>query len=148
MDLDTYWLRHALDLAHQAAQVQEVPVGAVVIADNKVIGEGYNQPIQSNDPTAHAEIVALRAAAQNKGNYRLLDATLYVTLEPCIMCTGAMIHARIKRLVFGASDPKTGAIKSRCQFHNLPSNHRIDIASGVLATECGELLQAFFRAKR
>ncbi len=145
---DLYWLKKALELAKKAASEQEVPVGAIVVADNEILGEGYNQPIKSHDPTAHAEIMALRAAAAKIANYRLINTTLYVTLEPCIMCTGAIIHARVKRLVYGAHDPKTGAITNQCQLLNLPTNHKVDYLGGVLAQECGGLLQDFFRAKR
>lgn len=148
IDQDVYWLQHAIHLAKLAAEQQEVPVGALVVVNDQIVGKGYNQPIQSNDPTAHAEIVALRQAGRHLGNYRLTDATLYVTLEPCIMCTGAMIHARIKRLVFGAHDPKTGAVVSCCQLHELPSNHKIPVVAGVLSVECATLLQDFFRARR
>lgn len=145
---DEFWLQHALNLAKQAADEQEVPVGAVIVADNSILAEGYNQPIKLHDPTAHAEIIALRNAAKARSNYRVINTTLYVTLEPCIMCVGAMIQARIKRLVYGASDLKTGAIQSCCQINDLPSNHKFDITSGVLAAECGVLLSEFFRAKR
>jgi len=142
-------MQHALELASKAQYEGEVPVGAVVVLDDKVIGEGCNQPISSHDPTAHAEVVALRHAAKELGNYRLVDATLYVTLEPCIMCIGAIMHARIRRLVFGASDPKAGAIQS---IYTIPEdkklNHTIQVDSGILAKECGELLSNFFRRRR
>lgn len=145
---DKYWIRQALQLAQQAANEQEVPVGAVIVIDHHIIGEGYNQPIKQHDPTAHAEINALRKAAAKLGNYRLINTTLYVTLEPCIMCVGAIIHARIKRLVYGASDSKAGAIISKCQLHNIRSNHKLEITPGILSEECGELLKNFFRARR
>jgi len=146
---DAHWMRYALELAERAAAEGEVPVGAVVVLDDKVIGEGWNRPISSDDPTAHAEIVALRAAAQAMGNYRLPKTTLYVTLEPCVMCAGAMVHARVARLVFGAFDPKAGAAGS--VFDILGSerlNHRVAVEGGLLAEECGARLQAFFRERR
>ncbi len=146
---DTHWMRHALNLARQAAEQDEVPVGAVIVRDGAVIGEGWNRPISTNDPTAHAEVVALRDAATRTDNYRLTGATLYVTLEPCLMCAGAMIHARISRLVFGACDPKRGAINSTT--HALDTqglNHRIKPEGGVLADESAALLQGFFRDRR
>lgn len=127
----------------------EVPVGAVVIIDGRVAGEGFNQPIAARDPTAHAEIVAIRAAAAGLGNYRLTDAILYVTIEPCLMCVGAMIHARIARLVYGAPEPKAGAIESAMRALDHPSlNHRFDVTGGVLETECRDVLQGFFKARR
>ena len=142
-------MRRALDLARHAEAAEEVPVGALVVLDDVVIGEGWNQPIVSHDPTAHAEIVALRAAAAQIKNYRLPGATLYVTLEPCVMCAGAIVQARIMRVVYGAADPKAGAAGS--VFNLLESsalNHRAQIAGGVLAEECGQSLKAFFQAKR
>ena len=148
-DEDGRWMEHALVLAERGAQQDEVPVGAVVIRDGEVLGEGWNRPIGSNDPTAHAEIVALRDAAQKTANYRLSGATLYVTLEPCLMCAGAMIHARIARLVFGAGDPKRGAVNSTAQvFDTQGLNHRVQVEGGVLAEQCGLRLQAFFRERR
>lgn len=127
----------------------EVPVGAVVIIDGRVVGDGFNQPIAACDPTAHAEIVAIRAAAAGLGNYRLTDAILYVTIEPCLMCVGAMIHARIARLVYGAPEPKAGAIESALRALDHPSlNHRFDVTGGVLETECRDLLQGFFKSRR
>lgn len=146
---DVYWMRRALSLAARAEAEGEVPVGAVLVLGDEVIGEGWNRPIGAHDPTAHAEIQALRAAAQAVANYRLCDSTLYVTLEPCTMCAGAMIHARVKRLVFGAFDAKTGAAGS-C-FPVLTSdqhNHRVECYGGVLADECSEQLSAFFRRRR
>jgi tRNA(adenine34) deaminase len=146
---DEYWMRHALSLAKRAELLGEVPVGAVLVLENKLIGEGWNQPIQGKDPTAHAEILAIRHGALALNNYRLIDTTLYVTLEPCAMCAGAMVHARIGRLVFGAFDPKTGAAGS--VFNLLQDkrlNHQISIEGGVLAEPCGELLRDFFRSRR
>ena len=142
-------MRAALALAREAATLDEVPVGAVVVADGEIVGRGFNQPIGRHDPTAHAEIMALRAAAARLGNYRLPGATLYVTLEPCAMCAGAMMHARIGRVVYGARDPKTGAAGSVVDlFGEARLNHHADIEGGVLAGECGELLSAFFAARR
>lgn len=142
-------MHEALQLAERAAKKQEVPVGAVVISGDNIIGKGWNQPILQNDPCAHAEIIALRAAARMLNNYRLLDTTLYVTLEPCIMCIGAMLHARIKRLVFGAYDPKTGAAGSVFDLlSDNRHNHPIDVTGGVLKRECAEILQQFFRQRR
>jgi tRNA(adenine34) deaminase len=148
-DNDTRWMRRALDLAGQAAAVGEVPVGAVLVRDGAVIGEGFNQPISSHDPTAHAEIVALRAAAKAVGNYRLPDTTLYVTLEPCTMCIGALIHARVGRLVFAAREPRAGAVVSTLQLCGHPGyNHNLAWSEGVLAEEGSALLTAFFKARR
>jgi len=142
-------MRTALECARQAASAGEVPVGAVVVQDDRVIGEGFNQPIASKDPTAHAEIVALRAAAKSVGNYRLTNATMYVTVEPCLMCVGALIHARIGLLVFGAVEPKAGALQSMTNAHELAGlNHRLSVISGVLADESRALLQEFFQARR
>ena len=149
VDDDEKWMRHALGLADAAMQADEVPVGALVVCDGEVIGEGYNRPISSVDPTAHAEVVALRAAAQCQGNYRLTGSTLYVTLEPCVMCSGAMLHARIGRLVFGALDPNSGAAGSVIDVLDQPRfNHRIEVRSGVLQRECAIRLQSFFRQRR
>ena len=134
---DEHFMRRALELARQAQAENEVPVGAVVALDGKIVGEGWNRPISSNDPTAHAEIQALRAAAGAMKNYRLPGATLYVTLEPCEMCLGAMFHARIARVVFGATDPKKKVLKSQ-----------VAVEGGVLADECGSLLSGFFAARR
>jgi tRNA(adenine34) deaminase len=142
-------MRAALEQAHLAARAGEVPVGAVVVIDGAVAGAGFNQPIGSHDPTAHAEVVALRAAAARVGNYRLTAATLYVTVEPCLMCVGAMVHARIGTVVFGATEPKAGAVVSTLSAHELPSlNHRMAAIGGVLADECREVMQAFFRERR
>lgn len=146
---DIHWMQHALALARRAEADGEVPVGAVVVREGQLLGEGWNRPIADSDPTAHAEIVALRAAARKAGNYRLPGATLYVTLEPCLMCTGAMVHARVERLVFGASDPKRGAAGGLFDAFDIPGlNHRVAVEGGVLAAECAELLQAFFRRRR
>jgi tRNA(adenine34) deaminase len=146
---DEQWMRFALELAQKAEQEGEVPVGAVVVMDDQVIGQGWNKPIEHHDPTAHAEIMALRDAAKTVSNYRLTDATLYVTLEPCLMCAGALIHARIKRLVFGTPDPKVGAICSAAHILEFKSlNHRIEWQMGVLGQECGELLKNFFKLRR
>jgi len=146
---DSHWMQHALHLAEQAAEQDEVPVGAVVVLNEEAIGEGWNQPISSCDPTAHAEIIALRDAAQRIGNYRLTGATLYVTLEPCLMCAGAMIHARIGRLVFGASDPKRGAVNSTTHaFETQGLNHRVTFTGAVMASACAGRLHDFFRARR
>jgi len=142
-------MRHAIALAQKAEGQNEVPVGAVVVRAEEIVGEGWNQTIALNDPSAHAEILALRSAGQALNNYRLPGCTLYVTLEPCCMCAGAMIHARIDRLVFGASDPKTGAAGGRFHLLNDPGhNHRLEISGGCLAPECGEQLQVFFRQRR
>jgi tRNA(adenine34) deaminase len=148
-DEDAYWMRRALELAGRAEAAGEVPVGAVLVHEGRVLGEGCNGPVAAHDPTAHAEIRALREAAVRVGNYRLPDTTLYVTLEPCSMCVGAMIHARIARLVFGAPDPKTGAAGGALDLVAHPShNHRIRVTGGVLAEECAERLRAFFRERR
>lgn len=142
-------MRHALELARQAADAGEVPVGAVIALDGVVIGRGHNAPIGSHDPTAHAEIVAIRAAARTVGNYRLTGATLVVTVEPCLMCVGAMVHARIGTVVFGAPEPKAGALGSTIAAHELGSlNHRLTAVGGVLEDECRAVMQAFFRARR
>ena len=146
---DEHFMRDALELARQAAAAAEVPVGAVVVKDGKVIGRGYNRPITSDDPTAHAEIVALREAAQRLGNYRLAGCDLFVTLEPCAMCAGAILHARIARLVYGAPDPKTGACGSVADlFSDTRLNHQTVAVGGILAEECGSLLQDFFLERR
>lgn len=142
-------MQRALDLAREAANAGEVPVGAVVVLDGRIVGEGRNQPIGTTDPTAHAEVVAMRAAAAAVGNYRLSGATLVVTVEPCLMCVGAMVHARIGTVVFGAAEPKAGALGSTIAAHELPSlNHRMAVVGGVLDDECRAVMQAFFRARR
>lgn len=149
MDQDEIWMRHALVLAERAEQQGEVPVGAVLVLDGQVIGEGWNQSVGRHDPTAHAEILALRDGGARLGNYRLVDSTLYVTLEPCVMCAGALIHSRIGRLVYGAADPKTGAAGSVFSLLDDPRhNHRVQVSGGILAGECSEQLSAFFRRRR
>lgn len=147
--MDSQFIRAALVLAQRAQELGEVPVGAVVVLDDAVIGEGFNQPISSHDPTAHAEIVALRDAAARVGNYRLPGATLYVTIEPCQMCVGAMVHARIARVVYGTPEPKAGALESAMRAHEHPSlNHRLEATGGVLEEECRHVIQEFFRERR
>ncbi|MGH8442379.1 MAG: tRNA adenosine(34) deaminase TadA [Nevskiaceae bacterium] len=146
---DERWMRHALKLARRAQELGEVPVGAVVVNGDEIVAEGWNQPIAAHDPSAHAEMVAMRAAASALRNYRLGGLSLYVTLEPCVMCAGAMIHARIARVVFGAADPKAGAVNSVYDVIANPRlNHRLDWTGGVLADECGQVLQEFFRVRR
>lgn len=146
---DHHWMRHALRLAEQAGREGEVPVGAVLVKNGQLIAEGWNRPITLNDPTAHAEIQVLRAAGQVLGNYRLIDTTLYVTLEPCTMCAGAIIHARVARVVFGAYDPKGGAAGSLFKVLNSDQyNHRVELRDGVLSSECATLLTGFFRQRR
>jgi tRNA(adenine34) deaminase len=143
------FMREALALAEEAARAGEVPVGAVVVLDDEAIGRGFNQPIATHDPTAHAEVVALRQAARQVGNYRLSGATLYVTIEPCLMCVGAAVHARVGTLVFGAPEPKAGALESTQRAHEHPAlNHRLTVVSGVLAGECGEVMARFFKERR
>jgi tRNA(adenine34) deaminase len=146
---DAEYMRRALALADAAQASAEVPVGAVLVRDDTIVAEGANCPIASCDPTAHAEIVALRAAGATLGNYRLSDTTLYVTLEPCIMCAAALIHARVRRLVFGAWDPRAGAAGSIINVFMLPKlNHRVDVFGGVLAEECAAQLEQFFQSRR
>lgn len=145
---DEDWMKEALELAYQASKQDEVPVGAIVVLDDEIIGKGFNQPISSNDPSAHAEIVALRDAAQQQRNYRLTGSKLYVTLEPCPMCAGAMLHARVKNLIYGAKDPKTGAIDSKISLLNQTWNHTIETHQGVLAKDCSKLLIDFFKKRR
>ena len=148
IDHETF-MRAALEQARRGAGAGEVPVGAVVVIDGAIAGAGFNQPIGSHDPTAHAEIVAIREAARGVGNYRLTGSTLYVTVEPCLMCVGAMVHARIGTLVFGALEPKSGAIESAVRAHESPGlNHAFDIVGGVLGDECREIIQAFFKERR
>jgi tRNA(adenine34) deaminase len=142
-------MREALALADQAAELGEVPVGAVIVVQGEVVGRGHNQPISAHDPTAHAEVVALRDAAHGLQNYRLTDATMYVTVEPCLMCVGAMIHARIGTVVFGTPEPKAGALESTQHAHEHASlNHRMTVVSGVLAGECRDRLRRFFEGRR
>jgi tRNA(adenine34) deaminase len=146
-DLD--FMARALELAREAAVAGEVPVGAVIVKDDEIVAEGWNRPIGTCDPTAHAEIIALRAAGTALGTYRLTDTTLYVTLEPCAMCAGAMVHARVRRLVFGATDPRAGAAGSVFNVAQNPAlNHRMEVCGGLLADECGALLRDFFAARR
>ena len=146
---DWQWMRYALNRALEAGDRGEVPVGAVVVVDGELVSEGWNAPISSNDPTAHAEILAIRRAAAQVGNYRLTGATLYVTIEPCLMCVGAMVHARIARLVYGAPEPKAGAIESAMRALEHPTlNHRFEVTAGVLADEARDAMQSFFQARR
>ena len=145
---DVYFMHKALQQARLAAQRREVPVGAVLVAGSQVIARGYNQPIKNCDPTAHAEIVAMRKAARKIRNYRLEGMILYVTVEPCPMCLGAIIQARIKRLVYGTEDPKSGAVVSRLKFDPQKANHRLKISAGICQLECGQLLKDFFQEKR
>ncbi|WP_459206559.1 tRNA adenosine(34) deaminase TadA [Pseudomonas sp. MLB6B] len=146
---DQDFMRLALDLAAQGAALGEVPVGAVLVQDGEVVGAGFNRPILDSDPSAHAEMVAIRAAAHAAGNYRLPGSTLYVTLEPCSMCAGLIVHARIARVVFGASEPKAGVVQSQGRFFDqLFLNHRVLVEGGVLGEACGEVLSAFFKARR
>jgi tRNA(adenine34) deaminase len=149
LEQDQLWMRHALSLASKAAQAGEIPVGAVLVKDQKIVGEGWNQSITLNDPSAHAEMLAIRQAGINVKNYRLIDTTLYVTLEPCTMCAGLLVHSRIKRLVFGAYDAKTGAAGSIMDVLNdTRLNHQVEVEGGVLGEECGETISAFFRQRR
>lgn len=142
-------MRQALALAARAAESGEVPVGALVVVDGEVVGEGWNQPIATSDPTAHAEIVAMRMASRHLRNYRLSGATLVVTVEPCLMCVGAMVHARIATVVYGAPEPRAGALGSAVAAHETPGlNHRVAVEGGVLADDCRALMQAFFRDRR
>jgi tRNA(adenine34) deaminase len=146
---DEDYMRQALEHARAAERAGEVPVGAVLVLDERVVASGANRPISACDPTAHAEIEALRAGAQALGSYRLNDSTLYVTLEPCLMCAAALVHARVRRLVFGAFDPRVGAAGSLIDVFALPGqNHRVDVFGGVLAEECGALLRGFFERRR
>ena len=147
--LDEYWMDRALALADRARVAGEVPVGAVVVLNGEIIGEGCNAPVGSSDPTAHAEIVALRAAATARDNYRLPGATLYVTIEPCTMCAGALVHARIARLVYGAPEPRAGAVESAARVLETPGlNHRVEVRAGVRAEAASRLVTDFFRARR
>lgn len=143
------FMREALAEAREAARAGEVPVGAVVVRDGEVVGRGRNGPIGANDPTAHAEVVALRDAAARVGSYRLAGATMYVTVEPCLMCVGALVHGRIGMLVYGAPEPKAGAVESTQRAHEHPAlNHRITVVSGVLAAECRDVMKEFFAGRR
>ncbi|VAW51471.1 tRNA-specific adenosine-34 deaminase [hydrothermal vent metagenome] len=148
-ETDMGWMRKALDLAHKAEAAGEVPVGAVLVKDNQLIAEGWNQPISNHDATSHAEIMVMRAAGKKLKNYRLVDCTMYVTLEPCSMCVGAMIHARVAKVVYGASEPRTGALGGA--FNLLEANqhnHVFDVEAGVMEEESKQLLQSFFRSRR
>lgn len=146
---DLIWMQYAYNLALRAQQEGEVPVGAVVVKNNTIIGEGWNRPIKNHDPTAHAEIIALRDAANKIQNYRLVNTTLYVTLEPCVMCAGAIVHARIRRVVFATADPRSGAAGSVYSILNSPQlNHKVEVEDGFLEKESAELLKLFFKEKR
>ena len=146
---DTAWMRLAIEQAHQAESLGEVPVGAVLVIDGELVAAAFNAPISGCDPSAHAEIAVLRKAAELRKNYRLPFSTLYVTIEPCTMCMGAMIHSRVQRVVFGAREPRAGAVVSQLQLAGQPFyNHQIEVTEGVLADECGALVSTFFRAKR
>lgn len=148
-EADQYWMQRALHLAERGASQGEVPVGAVVVLDGNVVGEGWNQPIGCSDPTAHAEVVALRQAAATMNNYRLPGASLYVTLEPCTMCVGALIHARVQRLVYGTAEPKAGAVHSQARLLEQDFyNHRLSVSRGVLEQQCRDQLTDFFRQRR
>jgi tRNA(Arg) A34 adenosine deaminase TadA len=143
------WMREALEEAQRAETEGEVPVGAIILINEKIVGRGHNHSIRSHDPTAHAEVLALRHAAHSMRNYRLPGSILVVTIEPCLMCVGALIHARVDEIVFGAADPRAGAVQSVFQMANVPQlNHQIAVTSGVLADECGGLLRAFFESRR
>ena len=149
MKNDEYWMKQAIELAQKAEEEGEVPVGAVLVQDDELIGEGWNQPISRHDPSAHAEILAIRDAARRRQNYRLPDSTLYVTLEPCVMCAGAIIHARISRVVFGAYDPKAGAAGSVFSVLGTDElNHQVAVEGGLIEEQCSTLLQNFFRKRR
>lgn len=144
-----HWMQMALELAQQARAEDEVPIGAVVVLDDEVIGRGYNRTISDGDPTAHAEIVALRDAARHLNNHRLTGSDLYVTIEPCTMCAGAMVHARIRRLIYGASEPRAGAVSSSIAVLDNPGlNHKVAVESGVLADQAGTMMSEFFQRKR
>jgi tRNA(adenine34) deaminase len=146
---DELWMEEALRLAQRAQDAGEVPVGAIVVRHGKIVGRGWNRNLTDVDPTAHAEILALREAGARVGNHRLGDCELFATIEPCAMCAGAMVHARLKRLVYGADDPKAGAVHSALQVLNHPQlNHQMEISRGVLAQRCADLLQSFFRKRR
>jgi tRNA(adenine34) deaminase len=146
---DELWMEEALRTAQRAHEAGDVPVGAVVVHDGQIVSRGWNRNLADSDPTAHAEIIALREAGKNLGNHRLGDCELFVTIEPCAMCAGALVHARLKRLVYGADDPKAGAVRSVMQVLNHPSlNHQMEVRSGVLAGRSAELLQEFFRNRR
>jgi len=144
-----YWMRRALELASKAESIDEVPVGAIIVSGGEIIGQGWNQPVSSHDPTAHAEIIALRDACRRRVNYRLPDTTMYVTIEPCAMCAGALVHARVAAVVYGASEPKAGMLRSHIGLFDQDFiNTRIDYLGGVLDEECGLILSRFFQSKR
>jgi tRNA(adenine34) deaminase len=145
---DRYFMKQALREARKALKINEVPVGALIVSDKKIVSQGYNQNVSLNDPTAHAEILAIRKACQIKENYRLNGCEIYVTLEPCPMCVGAVVLSRIKRLVYGAPDPKGGGVHSIMEFPFEKTNHKIEIRSGIMAKECGKILKDFFKSKR
>jgi len=146
---DELWMQEAIRAAQRALDAGEVPVGAVVVCGDKIVGRGWNRNLTDSDPTAHAEIVALREAGSTVGNHRLEDCELFVTIEPCAMCAGALVHARLKRLIYGADDPKAGAVHSVLEVLNHPRlNHQMEVREGVLAAQCAELLQSFFRSRR
>jgi tRNA(Arg) A34 adenosine deaminase TadA len=146
---DEEFMRAALELAREARERGEVPVGAVLVMDGEILGRGFNQPVSLNDPTAHAEVLALRQAGREVGNYRLPGSTMYVTIEPCQMCVGAMVHARVGRVVYGTPEPKAGAIESAMRAHEHPSlNHRLDVTGRVLEEDCRQVIQAFFKERR
>ena len=148
-DVDVTFMHQAIKLAKKGRELNEVPVGAIITFKGEIIGKGYNQCIQNQDPTAHAEIIAMRAAAKHIGNYRLNECNLYVTLEPCLMCFGACVHARISKLIYGADDLKIGAVKSNLeQIYSTKLNHKFEIISGILKEECAEVLSSFFKEKR
>lgn len=147
-DVDEIFMRYALDEAENSAKKGETPVGAVLVSENKILSRAHNETIDQNDPTAHAEILAIRKACLKKGNYRITDCDLYVTLEPCAMCLSAAVHARIRKLVFGAYDPKSGAVNSMMKFPLEKMNHRLEVRGGVLAEKCGKILKEFFKERR
>ncbi|MCI0660668.1 MAG: tRNA adenosine(34) deaminase TadA [Acidobacteria bacterium] len=147
--LDEFFMNFALAEARRANDVGEVPIGAVIVIGNQIVGRGHNQPISSHDPTGHAEIIAIREASKYIGNYRLLDASLYVTIEPCVMCAGALVNARIKRLIYGAPDVRAGAVDSVFQLcANSSLNHQMEVTSGILTEACRDLMQTFFKQRR
>jgi tRNA(adenine34) deaminase len=149
MTPDELWMEEALRAAQRALETGDVPVGAIVVCGGEIVGTGWNSNVLNSDPTAHAEIVALREAGKRLGNYRLGECELFATIEPCAMCAGAVVHARVKRLVYGADDPKAGAVHSVLQVLNHPQlNHQVEVRSGVLAGRCAEILQEFFRSRR
>ncbi len=149
MNQDEHFMQAAIEQAKLADQLNEVPVGAVVVLDGEIIGRGFNQPITAHDPTAHAEVMALRDAAKKVENYRLVNADLYVTVEPCTMCSGAIVHSRIRRLIYGTTEPKAGVAQSQDHiFSKAYFNHQVDVTSGVLAQTCTDVIQAFFKRRR